>query len=101
MNLSSSLVYLIAAIFFKQLPMEFSSFFGKVAPAVLGGRNMMIMGAFSYLTETTPEENRLCRFGIFSVFNVMVPTVFEPFSGVLFSSLGYISKRFEILTVKR
>lgn len=93
---------LIAAIFFKQLPVQFSSILGALFPAMTGGASLMLMGVYSYLTETTAPENRTIRFGIFSQFISMVPTIFGPFSGHLLLWLGYISKsRFQNIFVMK
>lgn len=72
--------------------MEFNSVLGKLVPAMTGKENLMLMGVFSYLSLTTPEENRTFRFGIFAVFLQILPVVFVPFSGTLFTMLGYTSK---------
>ena len=55
------LVYLIAAVFMKQLPLEFSSILGKLLPAITGGYNLMLMAVYSYLTELTTEKDRTFR----------------------------------------
>lgn len=85
------LVYLIAAVFFKQLPLEFSAILGKLLPAITGGANLMLMGVYSYLSETTAEEDRTLRFGIFAQIVPLIPIVSIPWSGILFQKLGYIS----------
>lgn len=53
---------LIAAIFMKQLPLEFSSILSKLLPAITGGANLMLMGVYSYLSEMTKEEDRTFRY---------------------------------------
>lgn len=85
-------VYLIAAVFFKQLPLEFSAVLGKLLPAIAGGANLMLMGVYSYLSETTAEENRTLRFGIFAQVVPLIPILSLPWSGILFQKLGYISE---------
>lgn len=83
---------MIAAVFFKQLPLEFSAILGKLLPAITGGVNLMLMGVYSYLSETTAEENRTLRFGIFAQIVPLIPIASVPWSGILFKKLGYISK---------
>lgn len=83
---------LTSAIFFKQLPLEFNSILGKLLPAATGGLNLMLMGVYSYLSETTAEEDRTFRFSVFAQF-VQVISIFSlPFAGPLFQALGYVSE---------
>lgn len=84
-------VYLIAAVFFKQLPLEFSAILGKLLPAITGGANLMLMGVYSYLSETTAEADRTMRFGIFAQIVPLIPIASIPWSGYLFQHLRYIS----------
>lgn len=88
---------LVAAVFFKQLPLEFSSILGKLLPAVAGGANLMLMGVYSYLSETTAEEDRTFRFGVFAQIVPLIPIASVPFSGILFQKLGYISEYFSYI----
>lgn len=79
-------------VFFKQLPLEFSAVLSKLLPAMFGGTNLMLMGVYSYLSETTPEEDRTFRFNLFAQCIIVIPIIFIPMAGPLFSSLGYMSK---------
>lgn len=88
----SFIAYLVATVFFNQLPLQFSSVLGKLLPAITGGTNLMFMGVYSYLTEMTAEQDRTFRFGIFAVFVPLIPIVSIPFAGILFQKLRYISK---------
>lgn len=83
---------LIATVFMKQLPLEFSSILMKLMPALAGGSNLMLIGVYSYLTEMTAEQDRTFRFGIFAAFVPLIPIMSVPFSGILFQKLRYISK---------
>lgn len=85
-------VYLIASIFFDQLPIEFSSILGKLLPALGGGVSLMLMGIYTYLSETTPEEDRTFRFGVLGQFVSIIPILSLPFAGILFKTFGYISE---------
>jgi len=89
-ELAALIVFLIAAVFFKQLPLEFSAILGKLLPAITGGVNLMLMGVYSYLSETTAEEDRTLRFGIFAQIVPLIPIASVPWSGILFQKLGYI-----------
>lgn len=52
----------------------------------------MLMGVYSYLSETTAEEDRTFRFSVFAQF-VQVISIFSlPFAGPLFQALGYVSE---------
>lgn len=54
----------------------------------------MLMGVYSYLSETTAEEDRTLRFGIFAQIVPLIPIASLPWSGILFKKLGYISECF-------
>lgn len=86
------LVLLTSAIFFKQLPLEFNNILGKLLPAASGGLNLMLMGVYSYLSETTPEGDRTFRFSVFAQFVQAISIISLPFAGPLFQTFGYISK---------
>lgn len=79
-------------MFFKQLPLEFNGYLGKLLPAMAGGANLMLMGVYSYLSETTAEEDRTFRFGVFAQIVPLIPIVSLPWAGILFKKLGYISE---------
>lgn len=57
----------------------------------------MLMGVYSYLSETTAEEDRTFRFGVFAQIVPLIPIASLPWSGVLFANLGYISKCHDVL----
>ena len=78
-------------MFFKQLPLEFSAILGKLLPAITGGANLMLMGVYSYLSETTAEADRTMRFGIFAQIVPLIPIASIPWSGFLFQHFRYIS----------
>lgn len=84
-------VFLIAVVFFEQLPLEFSAVLTQLVPALFGGTNLMLMGAYSYLSDTTPKEDRTCRFNLLPQLIALVSVVFLPMADSLFSSLGYFS----------
>lgn len=82
---------LIAVVFFKQLPVQFTAILSKVLPAIFGS-GLMLLGVFSYLSATTPEEDRTFRFNLFAQAIVITPIIFIPMAGPLFTSLGYVSE---------
>lgn len=92
-------VLLIAAIFFKRLPIQFSSILSTLLPAMTGGDNLMVMGIYGYLSGTTAPENRTFRFGIFEQFVTFIPIVFLPLAGYLHARIGYESKSVHPYTV--
>lgn len=73
--------------------MQFNAVLGKLLPALCGKENLMLMGIFTYLADTTPEKDRTFRFGIFATFVQILPIVFVPFAGVLHEELQYISEQ--------
>ncbi|KAG4076785.1 hypothetical protein HA402_009131 [Bradysia odoriphaga] len=81
---------LIAAIFMKQLPVEFNTILGAFFPAIGGGWTLMSIGLFSYLTEVTEEKDRVFRFGIMYQIYPIISICTLPFSGILYQKLGYI-----------
>lgn len=86
------LVNLIAAIFMKQLPVEFNTILGALFPAIGGSWTLMSIAIFSYLTEITEEKDRVFRFGIVYQIYPIISICSLPFSGILYQKLGYISK---------
>ncbi|XP_062125984.1 uncharacterized protein LOC133838774 [Drosophila sulfurigaster albostrigata] len=58
---------LTSSIFYESLPFHLSWYFA-IIPSVLGGVPCFLMSAFSYITITTPESDRVLRIGILSVF---------------------------------
>ncbi|XP_037040466.1 uncharacterized protein LOC119077377 isoform X2 [Bradysia coprophila] len=89
-ELLGQLVALIAAIFMKQLPIEFNTILGALLPAIGGGWSLMGIGLFSYLAEVTEEKDRVFRFGILYQLYPIITICTLPFSGILYQNLGYI-----------
>ncbi|ALC45482.1 CG31321 [Drosophila busckii] len=78
----------ISAIFFEQLPMEFGMYLEVIVPSLCGGLTFCLMAIYSYMTISTPEKDRVFRFGIFAMFVTGAPFL-GAVSGVLFKTLGY------------
>uniref|UniRef100_A0A1I8MAN5 Major Facilitator Superfamily protein n=1 Tax=Musca domestica TaxID=7370 RepID=A0A1I8MAN5_MUSDO len=83
------LCLLVSAIFFDKIPMEFGAYSEAIVPALFGGNTLCLMAIDSYITISTPEPDRVFRFGIFGMFANMLPFIGQPISGVLFNFLGY------------
>ncbi|XP_060649035.1 uncharacterized protein LOC132786510 [Drosophila nasuta] len=64
------IVQLTSSIFYESLPFQLSWYFA-IIPSVLGGVPCFLMSAFSYITITTPESDRVLRIGILSVFALL------------------------------
>ncbi|KAM7346778.1 solute carrier family 46 member 2 isoform 2-T2 [Cochliomyia hominivorax] len=86
----SFLCLFISAIFFDQIPMEFGAYAEVIVPSLFGGSTLCLMAIDSYMTISTPEEDRIFRFGIFAMFSTGMPFIGQPISGLLFQYLGYI-----------
>ncbi|KAH8414307.1 hypothetical protein KR215_002866, partial [Drosophila sulfurigaster] len=56
-----------SSIFYESLPFQLSWYFA-ILPSILGGVPCFLMSAFSYITITTPESDRVLRICIFSAF---------------------------------
>lgn len=80
----------ISAIFFDVFPMEFGAYIEAIVPAMFGGFGFTLIAVYGYITNATPEADRIFRFGIFSMFINAIPFVGLPFSGLLFEKLGYV-----------
>lgn len=80
-ELLGSLVLLISSIFMDTIPMQVPAFSERVTPSLGGGSTLMLMGIYSYLSQTTNEENRTFRFGCLTVFLTLVPILSIPWSG--------------------
>lgn len=61
MSASICIVMLVSVIFMHLLPLQFYAILSKLSTAMTGSANLMLMGAFSYLTEITKEEDRTFR----------------------------------------
>ncbi|XP_061392567.1 uncharacterized protein LOC133328034, partial [Musca vetustissima] len=83
------LCLLVSAIFFDKIPMEFGAYSEAIVPALFGGQTLCLMAIDSYMTISTPEADRIFRFGIFAMFTTGLPFIGQPISGVLFNYLGY------------
>ncbi|KAI8115456.1 Thymic stromal cotransporter protein [Lucilia cuprina] len=70
--------------------MEFGAYAEAIVPALFGGSTLCLMAIDSYMTISTPEEDRIFRFGIFAMFSTGMPFIGQPISGLLFQYLGYI-----------
>ncbi len=84
-------VFLIGAIFMKELPVEFITILGAFFSVISGGWTIMSIGLYSYLTEVTEEKDRVFRFGILYQISPIISICTLPFSGILYQKLGYIS----------
>ncbi|XP_061398530.1 uncharacterized protein LOC133334259, partial [Musca vetustissima] len=80
---------LVSAIFFDKIPMEFGAYSEAIVPNMFGGSTLLFMAIDSYMTISTPEADRVFRFGIYSVFTTVIPLISQPMSGILFKYLGY------------
>lgn len=79
---------LISSIFFDSLPMEFGAYIEAIVPALFGGLTFCLMALYSYITISTPEEDRVFRFGIFAMFVSAMPFL-NLISGDVHQLLGY------------
>jgi len=82
---------LISSIFFESLPMEFGAYIEAIVPALFGGLTFCLMALYSYITISTPEEDRVFRFGIFAMFVSALPFL-NLISGDVHKLLGYTRK---------
>lgn len=64
----------------------------QIIPALTGGTSLYMIGASSYMTVTTSEEQRTFRFGCFSMFITILGIIASPLSGPLFKLLTYVGK---------
>jgi PCFT/HCP family folate transporter-like MFS transporter 1/3 len=80
-ELLGSLVLLVSSIFMDTIPMQVPAFSERVTPSLFGGSTLMLLGIYSYLSQTTTEENRTFRFGCLTVFLTLVPILSIPWSG--------------------
>ncbi|XP_061398011.1 uncharacterized protein LOC133333733, partial [Musca vetustissima] len=80
---------LVSAIFFDKIPMEFGAYNEQIVPSLFGGSTLLFMAVDSYMTISTPEADRVFRFGIYSIFISTINLIGSPISGTLFKYLGY------------
>uniref|UniRef100_A0A1A9ZK18 Major facilitator superfamily (MFS) profile domain-containing protein n=1 Tax=Glossina pallidipes TaxID=7398 RepID=A0A1A9ZK18_GLOPL len=86
------LCLLVSAIFFDKITMEFGAYTEAIVPAMFGGQTLSLMAIDSYMSISTPAEDRIFRFGIFGMFSTAIIFIGQPISGLLFQYLGYVSK---------
>ncbi|XP_062123390.1 uncharacterized protein LOC133836818 [Drosophila sulfurigaster albostrigata] len=70
---------LIAAIWFDSLPFEFGGYLETIVPAMFGGEACLIMSVFTYMSISTPEKDRVLRFGVFAIVSQLHQFVFVVF----------------------
>ncbi|KAH8312003.1 hypothetical protein KR044_008979, partial [Drosophila immigrans] len=88
----SNTYQLLASIFFKSLPFEWSCY-TLILSALFGDEPVFMMSAYSYITTTTPENDRILRLGIFAIFCEFV--YFVVGNVTIFNTIGY-SKSYAI-----
>uniref|UniRef100_T1GHM7 Major facilitator superfamily (MFS) profile domain-containing protein n=1 Tax=Megaselia scalaris TaxID=36166 RepID=T1GHM7_MEGSC len=80
-------VLLMSSIFMDTLPSVYPIVVANVLSNMFGGVSLFFLGAFTYMTVTTKEEDRTFRLGVFGIVaNALTFAV--SFSGV-FAQLGY------------
>ncbi|KAL9883338.1 solute carrier family 46 member 2 isoform 1-T1 [Glossina fuscipes fuscipes] len=84
------LCLLVSAMFFDKIPMEFGAYTEAIVPAMFGGQTLSLMAIDSYMSISTPAEDRIFRFGIFGMFSTAIIFIGQPISGLLFQYLGYV-----------
>uniref|UniRef100_A0A1A9WT06 Major facilitator superfamily (MFS) profile domain-containing protein n=1 Tax=Glossina brevipalpis TaxID=37001 RepID=A0A1A9WT06_9MUSC len=84
------LCLLVSAIFFDTITMEFGAYTEAIVPAIFGGLTLSLMAIDSYMSISTPAEDRIFRFGIFGMFSTAIIFIGQPISGLLFQYLGYV-----------
>lgn len=72
--------------------MQFHLYLETIVNSSLGGFSLMLMGVFSILAATTPEDDRTFRFGVFTAFSSGCGIVLSPLAKPVFEYLGYVSK---------
>ncbi|KAH8312670.1 hypothetical protein KR044_012115 [Drosophila immigrans] len=79
---------LTAAICFDTLPFEYGGYLDTIVPAMFGGEACLLMSIFTYMATSTPEKDRVLRFGIFAMFSQVQQFPFVVI-GSLPNFLGY------------
>ncbi|XP_060648200.1 uncharacterized protein LOC132785903 isoform X2 [Drosophila nasuta] len=62
---------LTSSIYRESLPFHWVGWYFPIIPNIFGGVPCFLMSAFSYITITTPESDRVLRIGILSVFALL------------------------------
>lgn len=83
--------HIISSIWMNTIPMEVCAVIEKVVPSMFGGQTLLTIGVLSYITETTTEENRAFRFGVFTVIVNITLLIGISLSGVMYNLLGYLN----------
>uniref|UniRef100_A0A336LQC0 CSON010152 protein n=1 Tax=Culicoides sonorensis TaxID=179676 RepID=A0A336LQC0_CULSO len=83
-------IFFVSALYMETIPAEYSVIGVAIIPALTGGPSLFMIGASSYMTVTTAEDQRTFRFGVFSMFITILGIIGAPLSGPLFKLLTYI-----------
>lgn len=80
---------MISTIFFDEISVEVTMFFEAIFPAITGGRVMVYLGVFSYISDITNEESRTFRVGIVNLCLTAGIPIGTALSGILLKLWGY------------
>ncbi|XP_063702503.1 uncharacterized protein LOC134832419 [Culicoides brevitarsis] len=83
-------IFLVSALYMEQIPADYCVLGAHIIPALTGGPTLFMIGASSYMTVTTKEDQRTFRFGCFSMFITILGIIGSPLSGPLFKALTFV-----------
>lgn len=82
---------ILCVIFMSQWPVEAQGVAQTVIPSFFGGPTMVYMAVFSYIADISTIEMRTLRIGVVQFVLLISAPIFQLFSGLLFSKVGYIA----------
>lgn len=86
----SCMACVMCVVYMRELPLSVLGISQTVLPSFFGGPTMIVMAAFSYISDVSTLEMRTLRIGILQiVLNACAPAI-NALSGNIFEQLGYI-----------
>ncbi|XP_031329811.1 uncharacterized protein LOC116160688 [Photinus pyralis] len=81
--------FMLCTFFFHELPLEVNTLIEVLPTATTGGKNMLLVGVFTYVSAITATEHHTIRIGIIHVFVGMCAAIGDALSGVIYTLIGF------------
>ncbi|KAK5648559.1 hypothetical protein RI129_003451 [Pyrocoelia pectoralis] len=85
----TNIAFILCTYFFYELPMEVNTIVEVLPTAVTGGLNMLLVGAFTYVSSITAIEDLTVRIGIIHVLVGVFAACGDALSGVMYKLIGF------------
>ncbi|KAK4884693.1 hypothetical protein RN001_000964 [Aquatica leii] len=85
----SNVGLLISTYFFYEISMELNVLIDALPAALTGGASLLLVGIFSYTSETTADDKKTWRIGIVHIMLTISTTTGTALSGVIYRWIGF------------